>query len=545
VSELPKGWLSIELENFVYIAGRIGWRGLKRSEYTDSGAAFLAVKNILPNGNIAFNDIEHISQERYDESPEIQLKENDIILTKDGTIGKIGMVSYLPFPTTVNSSLLVVRPCNLILPRFLFYYLRGPQFQTIARERITGSAVPHLFQKDIKKLVAVVPPLNEQRRIVAKLEKLLAKVDSCKERLDKIPAILKRFRQSVLSAACSGRLTADWRENNPDVESAEDLLKRIQENREKQHYKLCIQAKQKGIRKPKPLSSLELNSVNESIEEFPEIPDIWTYSPLSILSADEPDSIVDGPFGTSINTKTDYIESGVSVVRINNIRPFEFINNNLKFVSKEKFSSLARHKIEPGDILLVKVGATIGDCCIYPPTLPTAMLSTTGSCRIKVDNQVVDNFYVCIVLNLLKPYLKSIASEVAQPFLNMKTIKKLPIPLPPLAEQQEIVNRVQTLFKTADRIEQRYQKARTYIDQLTQSILAKAFRGELVPQDPNDEPASVLLERIRAERENRENVAKTAKKPAANKKQRSKKAQPPLEPTPPVEPIQLELPLFE
>jgi archaellum component FlaD/FlaE len=87
-----------------------------------------------------------------------------------------------------------------------------------------------------------------------------------------------------------------------------------------------------------------------------------------------------------------------------------------------------------------------------------------------------------------------------------------------------------TLFKTADQIEQRYQKAKSYIDQLTQSILAKAFRGELVPQDPNDEPASVLLERIRAERENRENVAKTAKKPAVNKKQRSKKAQPQLEP---------------
>ena len=126
-----------------------------------------------------------------------------------------------------------------------------------------------------------------------------------------------------------------------------------------------------------------------------------------------------------------------------------------------------------------------------------------------------------------------------------KLFCKRSIDLPSLAEQEEIVRRVQILFKTADQIEQRYQKARTYIDQLTQSILAKAFRGELVPQDPNDEPASVLLERIRAERENRENVAKTAKKPAANKKQRSKKAQPQLEPTPQLEPIQLELPLFD
>ena len=541
LSELPEGWL---WTNVGEISLRIHYGYTASATDIPTGTKLLRITDIQ-NNSVKWDSVPYCNIDDREEQKYL-LSDGDLVFARTGaTVGKSFLIEGC-IPKAVFASYLIrIFLAEEIGRKFVYYFFQSHFYWIQINTGQVGIGQPNVNAQILSQVCIPLAPLNEQRRIVAKLEKLLAKVDTCKERLDKIPSILKRFRQSVLSAACSGRLTADWRENNPDVESAEDLLKRIQENREKQHYKLCIQAKQKGIRQPKPLSSLELNSVNESIEEFPEIPDIWTYSPLSLLSADEPDSIVDGPFGTSINTKTDYIESGVSVVRINNIRPFEFINNNGKFVSKEKFSSLARHKIEPGDVLLVKVGATIGDCCIYPPTLPTAMLSTTGSCRIKVDNQVVDNFYVCIVLNLLKPYLKSIASEVAQPFLNMKTIKKLPIPLPPLAEQQEIVNRVQTLFKTADQIEQRYQKARTYIDQLTQSILAKAFRGELVPQDPNDEPASVLLERIRAERENRENVAKTAKKPAANKKQPSKKAQPQLEPKPQLEPIQLELPLFE
>src|SRR5207249_4120017 len=120
--ELPQGWSTVELEHHVYIAGRIGWRGLKRSEYTKTGPRFLAVRNILPNGQIDFQETDHLSQERYDESPEIQLKQNDILLTKDGTIGKVGMVDSLPGPTTVNSSILVVRPNDeLLVDRYLFH----------------------------------------------------------------------------------------------------------------------------------------------------------------------------------------------------------------------------------------------------------------------------------------------------------------------------------------------------------------------------------------------------------------------------------------
>lgn len=212
-NELPEGWSSIILEDFIDIAARIGWKGLKRAEYTESGPLLLAVKDILIDGKIDYEGIsDHLSDFRYEESPEIKLKEKDILVTKDGTIGKIGFLDNLECKATVNSSILVVRPSSSIDSRFLFYYFRSPFFQRIVQMKITGSAVPHLFQKDIKKFQVIIPPLAEQHRIVSAIEALFTRLDAANKRLDRVPEILKKFRQSVLAAACDGRLTEEWRE---------------------------------------------------------------------------------------------------------------------------------------------------------------------------------------------------------------------------------------------------------------------------------------------------------------------------------------------
>ncbi|HWR17716.1 MAG TPA: restriction endonuclease subunit S [Terriglobales bacterium] len=209
MNSLPNGWIEIDLGDHVYIAGRIGWRGLKAQEYKSSGPILLSVPNLNWGDYVDFSEVNHISQARYDESPEIHLKQGDILLVKDGAgIGKLGYVADLPGDATVNSSILVVRPNDdLLFSEYLFYYLKGPQFQKIARERITGSATPHLFQKDIKQLKIRVAPALEQRRIVSTLKVLLERARKCSDRLAKVPTALARFRQTVLEAAFSGRLT--------------------------------------------------------------------------------------------------------------------------------------------------------------------------------------------------------------------------------------------------------------------------------------------------------------------------------------------------
>ncbi len=172
----------------------------------------------------------HISMERYEESPEIQLQENDILLAKDGAgIGKIGIVRNLNQLATVNSSLLVIRCQEAFIPKFLFYFLSGPQLQDIVKTRITGSATPHLFQRDIKEFVLSIPPLAEQEEIVARVESLFSKADDleaqCKEAMDNIESL----PEIILSKAFRGELVPQ----DPNDEPASGLLERITFEKEK------------------------------------------------------------------------------------------------------------------------------------------------------------------------------------------------------------------------------------------------------------------------------------------------------------------------
>ncbi|HIE31166.1 MAG TPA: restriction endonuclease [Methanosarcinales archaeon] len=177
-------WVDAKLENLIYIAGRIGWRGLKAEEYTKYGPVFLSVHKLNYGEEVDFRESNHISMERYDESPEIKLQENDILLAKDGAgIGKIGIVKNLSQLTTVNSSLLVIRSREAFVPKYLFYFLSGPQLQSIVQQRITGSATPHLFQKDIKQFILSIPPLPEQHEIVRRVETLFHSADNAEERV--------------------------------------------------------------------------------------------------------------------------------------------------------------------------------------------------------------------------------------------------------------------------------------------------------------------------------------------------------------------------
>ena len=248
----------------------------------------------------------------------------------------------------------------------------------------------------------------------------------------------------------------------------------------------------------------------------------WSRKVLAFITDNYADSIVDGPFGASINVNTDYINDGIPVIRMVNIRPFKFVKANRKFISDTKFKELYRHKIESGDVLFSKVGATTGDCCLYPESESTAMLSTTGSCRISVDKTIYQSEFLVIVLNAYRNIFNSITSQVAQPFLNMKTIKSVPIPVPSLFEQTEIVRRVEELFAFADKVEAQVNEAQTRVNNLTQSILAKAFRGELTADwraaNPDlisgENSAEALLKRIKAERAKLKPVKKTTAKKA-------------------------------
>ncbi len=249
-------------------------------------------------------------------------------------------------------------------------------------------------------------------------------------------------------------------------------------------------------------------------------------------------AIVDGPFGSSVDTKIDYIPNGeIPVIRSKNIRPFEFIKDDLKFMSREKFNSLIRSRVVPGDILLVKVGVNLGDVCIFTDVFKEAILSTTGSCKITPNNNIVATNYLACYLYFLKEQMRKISSESAQPFLNMTTIKEFQIALPPLPLQEKFAQIVQKF----ERLRTQQREAERQAEHLFQTILHRAFRGELTSSDINEEPASDRLEQSPPKQTKSETTAKagdtstrdTAKNPDTKAKPQDTEA------------IQLKLPGFE
>jgi type I restriction enzyme S subunit len=396
----------------------------------------------------------------------------------------------------------VFRNSKAILPEYLFYFIRQDSFRKSAEATMTGSVgqkrVPVDFLKDT---ILPIAPLNEQRRIVAKLEELLGRVDTVQARLTTMPHILKRFRQSVLAAACSGRLTADWREDNVILESAGKLFGRIQRERKSYYDELCKQASLTGKRKPKN-SDTNTQSRN-TVGELPELPATWGYFRLDEVSH----LVTDGTHKTP-----KYLASGKPFLSVKNVRRFLIRDADIKFISEKEHHEInSRCNPEKGDILYTKVGATFGYAAENVLTYPFSIFVSLA--LIKPVTPFFSSKFAELAMNseVVFSQARERVSGIGTPDLHLVEIRDFRIPLPPLAEQQEIVRRVKALFQTADALEARYRKAKAHVDKLTPSILAKAFRGELVPQDPNDEPASVLLGRLNRETEATNGKPKRAK----------------------------------
>jgi type I restriction enzyme S subunit len=217
---LKKGWETKRLGDLAELKGRIGWRGLTAKEYTTSGPLFLSVHSLNYGDYVDFRDAFHISELRYEESPEIMLQKDDVLICKDGAgIGKVGITGNLPDrKVTINSSLLLIRSHGNVLPKFLYRCLSSPYFQQIVNSRLNGATTPHLYQRDITEFPVIVPTIPEQRRIVAILDEAFAAIATAKANTEKnlqnaraifeshLNAVLrsKKWKWTTLEALCEG-----------------------------------------------------------------------------------------------------------------------------------------------------------------------------------------------------------------------------------------------------------------------------------------------------------------------------------------------------
>jgi type I restriction enzyme S subunit len=392
--------------------GELGQRLLQRTEETITE---LGLKNssakIFPTGSVA-------------------------IAMYGATIGK---TSVLGIDAATNQACAVGIPCEeLTTKEYVFHYLCSQKDAFI--EAGKGGAQPNISQAIIKEWKIPLAPFNEQKRIADKLDAVLARVDACREHLNRAPAILQRFLQAVLAAATSGRLTEEWREETK--------------------------------------SSVE-----------------WRHTSVGSI-------LTDIRYGTA--KKCLYEPKKTPVLRIPNILNGRVNHDDMKYAKFEK-GEVRKLALAAGDILMIRSNGSLG--LVGRTALVTereeGFLYAGYLIRLRVNQAFARPAYVSIFLT--SPGSRSAIESVARSTsgvnnINTEEIKALAISLPGVEEQDEIVRRVEALFAYADRLEARYTATRAQVERLTPALLAKAFRGELVSQDPNDEPASVLLERIRATR---------------------------------------------
>ncbi len=412
---------------------------------------------------------------------------------------------FVNFPFKVKSSAMkILSPKSpLVNIKYVFYLM-----QTIHASIDTHK---RYWISEYSKLKIPLAPFNEQESIVSKIEELFSDLDNGIENLNHSLKQLKIYRQTLLIKAFAGKFTEEWRQNQKQLLTSKAFISAVTKQRELVYYqkletwnRVKRNSEKEKSAKPKKPSNLDpKNDLYLGLVEKGGLPNEWEIVPLVFVSDNEPNSIVDGPFGSSINVNEDYIDTGIPVIRMVNIRPFMFVQDQMKFIKKSKFQSLRRHNILPGDILIAKVGATIGDCCIYPNNQPEAMLSTTGSCRVRLDRNVMEGKFLEYYVYFHRNTLKQIASQTAQPFLNMKVLKSFPIVLPIIEEQQKIIHALESRFSIVEKLEESITKSLQQAKTLRQSILEKAFEGKLVQSIESEETASELLERIKEESERR------------------------------------------
>ena len=350
---------------------------------------------------------------------------------------------------------------------------------------------------DVFNIPLPLPPLNEQRRIAAKIEALQARSAKAKEALKKTQTLLEQFRQSVLAAAFRGDLTARWREEHPDAEPASGFLQRIRKERRKswEDTELAKYAA-KGKTPPKDWKKKYPEPVTVDTEGLPELPGGWCWASLDEL-------IVSGP-SNGYSPAPSLETTGCKSLKLSATSSGYFILNEstVKYIS-ETVDINSDLWLKKGDILIQRANTIdlLGTTAIYYGNDFEYIYPDLMS-RIRTTNGIISEF-ICEYINSLsgKTYIKSVATGIAgnMPKINGQVLKKFPIPLPHCLEMESIIT---LLLSTKDAcLTKKNICAENLISLslLNQSILTKAFRGELVAQDPADEPASVLLERIVAE----------------------------------------------
>ncbi|MCK0166966.1 restriction endonuclease subunit S [Jannaschia sp. S6380] len=442
-----------------------------------------------------------------DKLEQFLLSAGDLVFARTGgTVGKSFLIRDTPEPAVFASYLIKVSPAAGIEPTYLYWFFQSLSYwEQIGLKK--GGLQGNVNAKTLGSIELPLCPTNEQRRIVEKIEALYEEIDAGVESLRTARVKLGLYRKSLLKSAFEGRLTADWRARNTDkLEPPETLLARIQSERDTR-YKAALDAWQTALTdwrangeqekkpaKPKRLADVKPQHISDEV--CPTFPDGWGSSRLGNLNV----TVSDGPFGSNLKT-SDYTDSGVRVIRLENIGHGEFLEGKRSFVSEDKYQTIKKHSVYPGTIVVSSFVTEAVRSCVVPSSIPLA-INKADCFAVVIAGHEISIEYSAYYLQSLQVFrqVEDLVHGIGRPRINTTQLKELHFPICSPAEQTEIVRILDEKLSAADAMEAEIDAALTRADALRQSILKKAFSGKLVPQDPNDEPASTLLARIQAAR---------------------------------------------
>ena len=426
--------------------------------------------------------------------------------------GKIAIAKGLTNASGCGSTEFHVLRVEVGLSReYLLYFLFQDDFRKDAQRNMAGTAgqlrVPPAFLTEAN---FPLPPLAEQHRIVAEIEKQFTRLDASVAALKRAQANLKRYRASVLKAACEGKLVpteADLtRSEDRDYEPAGQLLERILAER---RARWEAQENRRGKYK---------EPAEPDRSDLPELPEGWAWATVEQV-------IVRSEYGTSV--KCSYEADGLPVLRIPNIVAGEIDLSDIKH-SSQPVPMDPQRALQVGDVLMCRTNGSItliGKTAVVRTELDPYHGFASYLLRFRfAETRMLPRWFHSLAMSQLgRSYIEQhAASSAGQHNVSLTLVHGMPIPLPPLAEQHRIVSEVERCLSVIQQAEATVAANLKRAERLRQSILKQAFSGQLVPQDPNDEPASVLLERIRAEREAAQATQAAAKPPRPPRRRRSK-----------------------
>jgi type I restriction enzyme S subunit len=476
---LPATWVWSEIGEIAELIRGVSYKKSDASSTPRPGLLPILRANNIGDGKLNFDELIYVPPQEISEKQYVRALDVVIAMSSGSKklVGKAGQATS-DFDGGFGAFCGLVRTSELLDKRYVGFFFQSEIYRKAISEQSSGVNINNLRRQHIEQMPIPLAPLNEQRRIVEKIEELFTKLDAGVRSLEQARAQLKTYRRSVLKAAVEGELSREWREAHRDeLEPASELLERIlQERRERVA----------GKKYKEPASP--------DTSRLPTLPEGWTWA--------KSDQLFHYVTSGSRGWAKYYSAEGPTFLRIGNLDHDSIALDlrNIQHVQPPEGGEGTRSRIATKDIL-ISITAYVGMIAVIPPDFREAYINQHIALARPSHRMNIDYLAWYLVSEPGNKQLTGRQYGATKPGLNLDDIRSVHVPIPPLEEQRFVVEEIERRLSVVDKLEATVEANIKQANGLRQSILKRAFSGELVPQNPDDEPASVLLERIRDERE--------------------------------------------